>query len=203
MSRPKQKRARKPVSQPARAKGPEKARPKARPPTQQKPWIFFIVAALAVVLIIAAVAWLMATRAGGEQSPAKSYPIQGTQHIAEGEAHPPYNSNPPTSGWHYQREASWGVHDAEILDEQAIHNLEHGGIWISYQPSLDPASVDKLREVTRRYRSKVLLTPRGKNDSKIALAAWGKLDTLDTVDEGRVVNFIRSFINQGPERVPD
>jgi len=39
--------------------------------------------------------------------------------------------------------------------------------------------------------------------AKIALAAWGRLDILDTVEEKRIVAFISSFKDQGPERVPD
>src|SRR3990167_4512427 len=54
---------------------------------------------------------------------------QGQAHIKNGESHPPYNSNPPTSGWHYVLPANWGVYAKPLADEQAIHNLEHGGIW--------------------------------------------------------------------------
>ncbi len=202
-SRPKEQRVKKARPQASKGKGREKGKG-VGPGRQPSSWILFFAVPVVIVLIAAVAAWVMATGGGGgDQPPAKSYAIQGTQHIQEGESHPPYNSNPPTSGWHYQRDASWGVHEAEIPDEQAVHNLEHGGIWISYQPTLDQASADKLREIARRYRSKVILTPRARDDSKIALAAWGKLDALESLDEGRIVTFIKSFINQGPEKVPD
>ena len=42
---------------------------------------------------------------------------------------------PPTSGAH-ANPVSWGVYDTEVRDDQLIHNMEHGGIYISYQPSL-------------------------------------------------------------------
>lgn len=203
MNRPKQQRGKRPRPQPAKGKGRERgkaASKRSRLPT----WILFAAPSLVVVLVFAIVAALNLPGGGGSgQSTAQSFPIQGTQHIREGESHPQYNSNPPTSGWHYEREASWGVHESEIPDEQAVHNLEHGGIWITYQPTLDQAAVEKLKGLTRQYRSKVLLTPRANNDVRIALAAWGKLDTMDSFDEARILSFVRSFVNQGPEKVPD
>lgn len=42
---------------------------------------------------------------------------------------------PPTSGAH-ANPISWGVYDTEVRDDQLVHNMEHGGIYISYQPSL-------------------------------------------------------------------
>lgn len=156
-----------------------------------------------LVLLIAGVTVVLLTRERAPQPPARSFPIQGVEHIREGESHPPYNSNPPTSGWHYDTPALWGVQDRELPDEQLVHNLEHGGIWISYHPSLGREAVDKLKDIVRGYRSKVILTPRVRNDSKIALAAWGKLDAFDVFDEARVLAFIQAFKDQGPEKVPD
>lgn len=199
MSRPKEPRVRRARPQDLKRKGGAKGRGGG----QGMPGIW-LWAAIGAVVVLAAigVAALLAS-GSGEPSPVKAFAIQGTEHISQGESHPPYNSNPPTSGWHYANSAPWGVYDRELPDEQLIHNLEHGGIWISYQPALDGESVEKLREITRRYRSKVILTPRAKNDTKMALAAWGRLDTLDTVEEKRIVAFINSFKDQGPERVPD
>src|SRR3989344_3474582 len=52
---------------------------------------------------------------------------QGQTHIKRGESHTIYNSNTPTSGWHWLDPASWGVYNRPLVDEQAVHNLEHGG----------------------------------------------------------------------------
>ena len=29
-----------------------------------------------------------------------------------------------------------GIYDKPVPSERAVHNLEHGAIWITYQPSL-------------------------------------------------------------------
>jgi alpha-galactosidase len=99
--------------------------------------------------------------------------------------------------------APWGSSRAEIPDEVLLHNLEHGGIWISHKNPSDTALVEKLEALASRYRSKVIVTPRSRNESPIAIAAWERLLKLDTYDEDRIVEFINAFRNKGPERVPD
>ena len=128
---------------------------------------------------------------------------QGRDHISRGQPHPAYNSNPPTSGWHTPEVANWGSFRTELPDELVLHNLEHGGVWISYKDPGDGTLVEKLEGLVSRYRSKVIVTPRAKNDRPIAVAAWGRLMKLDAYDEKRIVAFIEAFRNKGPERVPD
>lgn len=131
--------------------------------------------------------------------PGEKFAEQPAIHIT-GTDHPQYNSNPPTSGWHWAQPAKWGVYDRELPDEQIMHNLEHGGVWISYQPSLDKETVGKLEAIVKRYPTKVILTPRKANDKPIALAAWTRLQKLDSFDESAIENFIKSYRGKiGPE----
>jgi len=128
------------------------------------------------------------------------YAIQGRDHIAIGSSHPEYNSNPPTSGWHYEKEAEWGIYDEELPDEQLVHNLEHCGVWISYQPTISSETKDKLLSFARRFPSKMIVTPRARNDSAIALASWGVLLKLPDYREDLMTAFVTSFLNRnGPE----
>ena len=77
----------------------------------------------------------------------ESFPILTSTHIKVDATHLPYNSNPPTSGDHYAQPADWGVYQNELPDEQLVHNLEHGGIWISYK-GIDQDTKAKI-ETTR------------------------------------------------------
>lgn len=128
---------------------------------------------------------------------------QGRAHVRPGEPHPTYNSNPPTSGWHFAATAPWGFHNTDLPDELIIHNLEHGGIWITYKDAADEAVVDALVALAREYRTKVIVTHRPANDSRIAVAAWGRLMELDEFDRRAITDFIDRFKNKGPEFVPD
>jgi hypothetical protein len=132
----------------------------------------------------------------------RTFESQGQQHIQPGETHPAYNSNPPTSGWHYPSPAEWGIYRDILPDELVVHNLEHGGIWISYRDSTDTVVIQQLETIANSYPSHIIVTYRPVNDTAIAVAAWGHLLVLDTVDEPQIRNFIDLYRMRGPENVP-
>jgi len=123
---------------------------------------------------------------------------QGQTHIKPGEDHPPYNSNPPTSGWHWINPASWGVYNKPLVDEQAVHNLEHGGIWISYK-NIDEGALENLRKIAKANPESVILSPREMNDSNIVLASWTKMESMEIYDEVKILEFISRNMNNSPE----
>jgi len=129
-----------------------------------------------------------------------AYPIEGREHIQIGAAHDPYHSNPPTSGPHYEKPADFGIYDRELPDEQLVHNLEHGGIWISYA-NLSAGEIKQLSSLAKSYPQTVIMTPRAKNESRIALASWGMLLKLEKIDEKVIQNFIRGNKNHSPEPI--
>jgi hypothetical protein len=134
--------------------------------------------------------------------PGEPIEILNQIHINEGSTdHPAYNSNPPTSGWHWPQPAACGVYESQLPDERVIHNLEHGSVWISYKPEVDDQTKTLLKDFAKRFNN-VLVEPRPANDSNIALAAWGRLQKLDSYDENTIVRFIDSFMDEGPEKVP-
>ena len=133
----------------------------------------------------------------------ESFQIQGRQHIKLGEQHPPYNSTPPTSGWHYTEPAPWGISDAEIPNETQIHNLEHGGVMVQYQPNIDAQTPDQLKNLMSNYKAKVILAPYQASPSKIVLTAWGRMLKLDGFQEQKIKDFISAYKDKGPEHVPD
>lgn len=145
--------------------------------------------------------WLLISATGPKgQDFSQSYPVLGRDHIAEGTTHPSYNSNPPTSGPHYASPATPRFYDQELPDEQLVHNLEHGHIWIAYKPNLSPEIVKRLKGFAG---GSVIVTARSKNDNDIALVAWGRLDKFniqnDELSPQRISDFISRYRNRGPE----
>ena len=132
--------------------------------------------------------------------PGKSIEIQPAKHIQPGQSHPPHNSNPPTSGWHYPRQADWGFYSKELPDERVVHNLEHGGIWISYT-GVNDSTRSQLRQLAQEYPKSVIVTQRSENDVPIAVASWGQLMELQSVDRERIVEFIEKNMNHSPEPI--
>jgi len=129
----------------------------------------------------------------------EEFPIVGQSHIRQGEPGG-YNSNPPTSGGHFGSPRPWGVFGQPIADESAVHNIEHGGIWITYDPELDAASVRQLRDIAAQYPNAVLMSPRPENDSQISIVSWGRMMNLDEVNTAAIDRYVRTYVNNSPEQ---
>ncbi len=132
-------------------------------------------------------------------------PDEGREHLSEG-TKVEYASNPPTSGSHWGEPLADGIYDTEKPDEAIVHSLEHGRVWVSYKPSISKQTKKALEDLLKKYNGTVL-TPRGANDTDIALAAWNRLDVFDltpdgTLDEQRIIDFINRWRNKAPEFVP-
>ena len=124
---------------------------------------------------------------------------QGASHIEQGSDHPPYNSNPPTSGSHWASPAECKIYTTEIPDESVIHSLEHGAVWVTYRDKDNKELVSTLTDLIKGESGKLILSPRSKNDSPIALASWGRLLKLGEFDGEKISEFIAANKNQSPE----
>lgn len=125
-------------------------------------------------------------------------PIEGRTHVPEGTKVEYKNSNPPTSGNHWSQPAEWGFYNEPLPDEILVHNLEHGGIWVSHK-NVDDETKSKLKALAEKYPQAVIITPRPENDAKISVASWGRLLKMEKFDEEIVERFIKSNLNKAPE----
>lgn len=122
-----------------------------------------------------------------------SVPTLPSPHVPIGTPHPPYNSDPPTSGPHAPGLARWGVHTEPVPKEMQVHNLEDGGVVIQYSCQDCPDLVKQLTTIAERY-DRVILAPYTGLDRRIAMTAWGRIDKFDEFDEARIVTFIKAHI---------
>lgn len=122
-----------------------------------------------------------------------SVPTLPSPHVPIGTPHPPYNSDPPTSGPHAPGLARWGVHAEPVPKELQVHNLEDGGVVIQYSCQDCPDLIKQLTTIAERY-DRVILAPYTGLDRRIALTAWGRIDTFDEFDEARIVKFVKAHI---------
>ncbi len=129
----------------------------------------------------------------------EEFEIEGVNHVGPGET-VSYNTNPPTSGSHWATPADWRFNNKELPDEQLVHNLEHGGIWITYK-DLDEESINKLKDIAKNNSNSVVITKRNKNDNPIVVASWGRMMKLSEVNEALIQKYIDSYINQSPEKL--
>lgn len=161
----------------------------------------WVLAALAITVLIGGIVWYK--RESQKNLPGQFIADQGREHVGPGHQHT-YNSNPPTSGPHFASTAEWGIYKEELPDETIVHNLEHGGIWISYKPEISEEIRKNLESFYDKWGRKIIVVPRAKNDSDIALAAWNHIDKFGVSEysDERVDKFIKAFRNKGPEFVP-
>jgi len=54
-----------------------------------------------------------------------------------------------------------------------------------------------------KLAQRVIIAPKLNMDSAISLTAWGRIDKMDSVDKGRIEEFIKAFHNRGPEQTQE
>ena len=130
---------------------------------------------------------------------------QGAQHVSQSEAPEYGGEEPPTSGDHGQP-VDKGAYQSELPDFNTIHNLEHGYVYVSYQPDLPQDEIDKLQGLffkpysnTEFAPSKVIMAPRAANESPIVLSSWQRSQSFETYDEQTMIDYYLGNVNKSPE----
>jgi hypothetical protein len=107
---------------------------------------------------------------------------------------------PPNRGDHSPVWQRCGFYGEPVGDEHAVHSLEHGAVWITYQPSLPQNQIDMLRSVTQGQKD-ILASPYPGLPAPV-VSAWGRQLRLDTVDPVRLDQALRDIRNGPPAPEP-
>lgn len=112
----------------------------------------------------------------------------------------PFGALPPNGGTHNPAWQRCEVYDAPIKPEHAVHALEHGAVWITYQTDIDGDSIDRLERVARGEPA-VLVSPYPNQRSEVVLTAWGIQLELESANDARVQEFVDAYAGgaQSPE----
>jgi len=165
-------------------------------------WIGGGVALVAVVVVT-----VVAVSSGGGSN---GLP-QGTQVFAEanhqhvtGTVH--YDRTPPAGGPHSATWLNCGVYTQPVPNVNAVHDLEHGAVWITYQPGLSAAGVQQLQQYveanydgSQRY---LTLSPYPGLPTPVVASTWGAQIQLTGPGDSRLAAFVLHYIggNQGGEQ---
>ncbi len=88
----------------------------------------------------------------------------------------------------------------EAIQRHILEHREPGehtdrpGILVQYNCASCPELVAKLTRIVERYPRAVYLAPYPKMSPRIALSTLGRLETMEEVDEARVVAFIEKYL---------
>ncbi|MBI3305555.1 DUF3105 domain-containing protein [Candidatus Nomurabacteria bacterium] len=127
-------------------------------------------------------------------------PDEGAGHVGRNQTHPPYKSNPPTSGPHWVGVAGPGMKTEFIPDELILHSMEHGAAVVWYREGLEQSEIDKIREAFTSSDGKKIMLARKDLDVPVALTSWGYLLKLETIDEAKIKEFIETNNDRAPEK---
>src|SRR4051794_4886664 len=108
----------------------------ARPPARgRSPWLII---AIVLAVVVAAIAAIFLTRgqSGDLSSRIQTYTGLSRDHV-QGTVNSP--QVPPVGGAHAAVWLNCGIYDQPVPNENAVHSMEHGAAWFTYQPDLPPA----------------------------------------------------------------
>jgi len=105
-----------------------------------------------------------------------------------------YPISPPVGGTHnpHWQNCMGDVYTSQISKEQAVHSMEHGAVWITYQPGLPQDQIDRLASKVRD-REYMLMSPLPDQDKPISVQAWGYQLKVDNAGDGRIDEFINAL----------
>ena len=150
--------------------------------------------AAVVVVVIGALVW--STVAWNSNRPNLSA-VQ-TYEVTANHVNTPveYEQTPPVGGDHNPSWLNCGVYTQPVPNEYAVHALEHGAVWVTYQPDLPEAEVEKLRDALPSTYT--LLSPFPGIDAPVIISAWGHQLKLENADDPRLDEFVNEY-RLGPQ----
>lgn len=102
-----------------------------------------------------------------------------------------YAQTPPAGGEHNPAWLNCGVYTEPVPNENAVHSLEHGAVWVTYDPSL---SGDELSALKSKLPSTyVILSPFEGLPSPIVLSAWNSQLQVEAADDERIAAFLEEY----------
>jgi hypothetical protein len=201
---------------PASSKGrPSGNRGRTRPPTQvvahQRPWGLIIAALVVVVFAVAVIGYAVSAvnKANADKITSASQ-ISGlkTYTYAAGQSHVTtdvtYKQSPPVGGPH---DPNWAdctgtVYSVDIRHENAVHSMEHGAVWITYNPdTVSKADVATLGALVKGVTHR-LMSPYKGLDTAISLQSWDHQLKVSSVKDKRIKQFA-DFFTQNDSYYPE
>jgi hypothetical protein len=166
-------------------------------------WAWLAGGGILAVLVVAGLFYLgnqgPSPTASGDIEGAVIFPDPGQGH-EDGDL--TYSQDVPVGGIHNPEWQNCGIYDQPVRTENAIHSMEHGAVWIAYQPTLPAEQVEILRNLVREEQASsqertILLAPKPDVQDPIVATAWRVQLRLEDASDPRLVQFLRTY-QKGP-----
>ncbi|HZC18414.1 MAG TPA: DUF3105 domain-containing protein [Rubrobacteraceae bacterium] len=110
-----------------------------------------------------------------------------------------YEQDPPVGGPHNPVWQTQGFYDEPIRNENAVHDLEHGAVWITYSPDLPQDQKDTIKQIVESQDCLLASPyPNLPEDSPVVASAWGYQLKLTSADDPNLEKFVSAY-RKGPQ----
>lgn len=111
-----------------------------------------------------------------------------------------YGMNPPAGGDHWAGWLNCGVYEQPQENERAVHALEHGAVWVTYDPTKVTAD-DVAAMRASLPGTYIVISPYPGLPAPVVASAWGYQVQLDGPDDARLAAFVTLYWQSpdGPE----
>ena len=102
-----------------------------------------------------------------------------------------YPQRPGVSGMHSPVWLNCGIYDQPVRDENAVHSMEHGAVWVAYRPDLSAEDVALLRRTLPQ--TYIIVSPYPGLTAPVVANAWAHRLELSGADDKRLPAFVEEF----------
>lgn len=114
-----------------------------------------------------------------------------------------YDASPPVGGNHsqYWADCTGTVYPQAIANENAVHMLEHGAVWITFRPGLPAAQLAVLTKLVAGV-DRMALSPYPGLRTAVSLQSWDYQLFVNSVTDPRIEQFIKA-LRYNPQTTPE
>ncbi len=171
-------------------------RQRRRTAPSRKPLLFWAITSLVVAIMVAVGVIWFTTHGNSDAtlSGVVTYSNLSRQHVQGAVTYP---QTPPVGGQHNPVWQNCGIYTNPVANENAVHSMEHGAVWITYQPSLSTQDITQLQNLVRGH-SYALLSPYPGLPTPVVISGWGVQLQVKSANDPRLALFLAKY-EQGPQ----
>ena len=148
-----------------------------------------------ILLIVAGVAAFFIPRRGSYSAGGTGDQIEGVETFQNPTGHTEgivtYAQTPPVGGEHNPAWLNCGIYSEPVPNVYAVHSLEHGALWVTYDPKLSADALATLRQ--HLPSSYVILSPYVGLPAPVVVSGWNVQLRLDSPDDPRLPRFFEEY----------
>lgn len=113
-----------------------------------------------------------------------------------------YETHPPTGGDHFDFWHNCLFYTQPLIDEAAVHSLEHGAVWVAYRPDVNPEVLNPIRARVEA-ETHLMASPYPGLESPLVLSAWERQLAVESWDDPLVEEFLNGYLGRLSTTAPE